>query len=170
VQLSSPQEVIDVFELLQREGMNESGLGAQNCAALLPFLVMKINQHAIPYGTLDFRAVETYERAKRMMEENFLSLRSLKEAARACHVDPSYLSRLFQRFGHLTPYRFITKLKMNFAATLLLDERMLVKEVAEKLGFADAFHFSRTFKRVYGISPERFVRQSRAVVSRPANG
>ena len=28
------------------------------------------------------------------------------------------------------------------------------------LGFADAFHFSRTFKRIYGISPERFIRQS----------
>jgi AraC-like DNA-binding protein len=49
---------------------------------------------------------------------------------------------------------------MNRAAALLLDQRMMVKEVADALGFADAFHFSRTFKRVYGISPERFIRQS----------
>lgn len=161
VQLSSPQEVIDIFEVLQREGMSESGLGPKNCAALLPFLIMKINELAIPYGAPDLRSVETYDRVKRVIEQQLLSLRSVEEAARACHIDPSYLARLFQRFGHTTPHRFMTKLKMNRAATLLLDQGMFVKEVAQQLGFADAFHFSRTFKRIYGVSPERFIRQTR---------
>jgi AraC-like DNA-binding protein len=165
VQLSAPQEAIEVFELLQHEGMSEARLGPQICAALLPVLVMKIDQQAAPYGALDFRAFETYERAKRSIEEHFLSLRSAEEAALACHVDASYLCRLFRRFGRTTPYRFITKLKMNRAAALLLDQRMMVKEAADALGFADAFHFSRTFKRVYGISPERFIRQSISRVS-----
>ena len=159
VQLSSPQEVTDIFEWLQRRGMSETCMGAEICAALLPVLVITINQHAVPYGALDLRALETYQRAKRIMEERFLSLRSAEEAARACHVDRSYLSRLFQRFGQTTPYQFITRLKMNRAASLLLDQRMLVKEAADALDFADAFHFSRTFKRIYGISPERFIRQ-----------
>ena len=166
VQLSSPQEVIDIFELLQREGMSESGSGPKNCAALLPFLIMKINELAIPYGAPDFRAVETYERAKRLMEERFLSLRSVDEAARACHIDSSYLSRLFQRFAHTTPSRFLTKLKMNRAATLLLDQGMRVNEAADALGFTDAFHFSRTFKRVYGISPDHFIRHGRSAPAR----
>ena len=100
-----------------------------------------------------------------MRERAVLPASVVEEAARVCHIDPSYLSRLFQRFGHTTPYRFLTKLKMNRAATLLLDQRMFVKEVAEQLGFIDAFHFSRTFKRIYGISPERFIRQTRG---RPA--
>jgi AraC-like DNA-binding protein len=38
---------------------------------------------------------------------------------------------------------------------------MLVKEAAAELDFADAFHFSRAFKRVYGLSPERFLQQRR---------
>jgi AraC-like DNA-binding protein len=52
-------------------------------------------------------------------------------------------------------------LKMNRATELLVDEGMLVKEVAAKLEFADAFHFSRSFKRHYGLSPGHFVRHSR---------
>ena len=84
VQLSAPQEVIDIFDWLQREGLNETRLGPQVCAALLPVLIMKINEHAISYGTLDFRALETYERAKRVIEQRFLSLRSSEEAASAC--------------------------------------------------------------------------------------
>jgi AraC-like DNA-binding protein len=73
----------------------------------------------------------------------------------------AYLSRLFQRFGHTTPYRFLMRLKMNRATELLVDDGMLVKEVAAKLEFADAFHFSRVFKRVYGLPPGRFIKYSK---------
>src|SRR5205823_14893385 len=97
VQLSSPQEVTDIFEWLQRKGTSETRVEAEICAALLPVLVMTINQHAVPYGALDSRALETYQRVKRIIEGRFLSLRSAEEAARACHVDRSYLSRVFKR-------------------------------------------------------------------------
>lgn len=50
---------------------------------------------------------------------------------------------------------------MGRAAELLLDGGLMVKEAASELGFADAFHFSRTFKRIYGLPPERFVQQAR---------
>lgn len=43
----------------------------------------------------------------------------------------------------------------------MLDQRMLVREAADEPGFANAFHFSRAFKRIYGISPQMFLRQSR---------
>ncbi|MEA3188093.1 MAG: hypothetical protein QOD99_1923 [Chthoniobacter sp.] len=161
VQLSAPQEVADIYELLQREGSAESRFGSRIRAALLQVLIMKIDQQAVPYGSVEFRALETFQRVRRLIQERFLTLQSAEEAASACHIDPSYLSRLFQRFAATTPYRYITKLKMNRAAGFLLDQRMLVKEAAEELGFADAFHFSRTFKRVYGVSPEQFVRHSR---------
>lgn len=160
VQLSSPQEIADIFEMLQREGRMESRFSSPICAALLNILIMKIDQQALPYGSADLRALETFQRAKRFIEERFLTLKTAEEAAAACHVDPSHLSRLFQRFAATTPYRLIIKLKMNRAAELLLDQHMRVKEAALQLGFADAFHFSRTFKRVYGISPEHFVRHA----------
>lgn len=54
---------------------------------------------------------------------------------------------------------------MNDAAELL-DEGLLVKEVAERLGFADAFQFSRAFKRVHGVPPGRLQqRRSRGSVT-----
>lgn len=37
----------------------------------------------------------------------------------------------------------------------------MVDAVAEQLDFADAFHFSRTFKRVYGLAPEQSLRRNR---------
>jgi AraC-like DNA-binding protein len=57
----------------------------------------------------------------------------------------------------VTPYRFLMRLKMSHAASLLLNPDALVKEVAYELDFSDPFHFSRSFKSVYGVSPERFM-------------
>jgi AraC-like DNA-binding protein len=48
------------------------------------------------------------------------------------------------------------RLKMNAAAAQLHQPGTLVKNVAAELGFANPFHFSRTFKSVFGIPPESF--------------
>ncbi len=161
--LSGFQEVLEVFELLQREGAHDRRLGPRLCAALLPVLIIKIDEHALCSGPSEPQALETYQRAKRVLEQRFLELRTATEAAAACHINSSYLCRLFRRFAHTTPYRFLVKLKMDRAAELLLDERMRVKQAAAALGFADAFHFSHMFKRIHGISPERFVRRSQGL-------
>jgi transcriptional regulator GlxA family with amidase domain len=47
---------------------------------------------------------------------------------------------------------------MNLAAELLQQPAALVKQVAEETGFGDAFHFSRVFKTVFGLSPDAFRR------------
>jgi AraC family transcriptional activator of pobA len=47
---------------------------------------------------------------------------------------------------------------MNHAAELLREPDALVKQVAEQVGFADPFHFSRAFKTALGMSPESFRR------------
>ena len=47
---------------------------------------------------------------------------------------------------------------MNRAAEMLLEDRLLIKEVAKQLGFSDPFQFSRAFKGVYGIPPKQLVR------------
>ena len=51
------------------------------------------------------------------------------------------------------------RLKMSRAASLLLIPGKLVKEVADEMNFNDPFHFSRSFKSVYGISPEQFMQR-----------
>jgi len=50
---------------------------------------------------------------------------------------------------------------MGRAADLLSNRNLLVKQVAEELGFSDPYHFSRVFKRVYGIPPETFSQTAR---------
>ena len=56
------------------------------------------------------------------------------------------------------PLQFLGGRKMNQATERLQKPGTLVKQVATQLSFDDPFYFSRTFKRVFGLSPERFRR------------
>ena len=156
-QVSTPGDLREIFESLQRNGAGESPYGPALCAALIPVLLLKIAERAVPASGADPRALATYQRARALIDERFLEFKTLDEAARVAGVNLSYLCRLFQRFDHQTPYRHLMHLKMNRAAQLLLDSGLLVKEVAAELGFSDPFNFSRAFRSVFGLSPEKFL-------------
>jgi AraC-like DNA-binding protein len=47
---------------------------------------------------------------------------------------------------------------MNIAAEFLVEHGGLVKEVAQRVGFADPYHFSRAFKAVHGVAPRALLR------------
>ena len=104
-------------------------------------------------------AFAAYTRARQFIEGNFLGIQTLDAVAAGCGMKAPYLCRLFARYHDESPYRFLTRLRMDHASQLLLDEAASVKAVAERLGFKDAFHFSRVFKSVHRVPPSRF-RQS----------
>ena len=158
IQTSAPNEVLALFDSLIRAGLSGTPLSPQITAVLLEHLILKISDTAIPAGAADTPAFSTYRRCQRYLEEHWAELASLDQAAQRCHVDPAYLCRLFNRFDHQSPYQFLLRLRMTRGAELLLMPGASVKQVAEELGFADAFHFSRTFKKLMGLPPAHFAR------------
>jgi AraC-like DNA-binding protein len=156
VQVSAAAEVQVVFDELIVCGLRSGPYTALLCARLLEYLLIKVASLRVPLGAVETRAYATFHHCRQHIEVNFLRLRTLAEAAKACHVDAAYLCRLFQRYGHQSPYQFLLRLKMNRAAERLQSPSVLVKQVADELGFSDAFHFSRSFKHIFGISPEAF--------------
>ena len=65
-------------------------------------------------------------------------------------------TRLFKNEMEISPQRFVKKRRIDSACMLLSHMDMTINEVAYKTGFADRYHFSRTFKSVTGYSPARY--------------
>lgn len=104
------------------------------------------------------QSYQTFVRCRDYLDQHALALATAEEAAAACSIDPAYLSRLFSRHAHESPYRYLLRRKMTHAADLLDRGGRIVREVAQELGM-DPFHFSRVFKRILGVSPSDFIRR-----------
>lgn len=61
-----------------------------------------------------------------------------------------------------TPGQLILAMKMREARRMLQVDHLRVAEVAERLGFANPFHFSRRFKAFYRVSPSELRREAAA--------
>jgi len=161
--------LVDVFEDLAQEARGDDATTRSLCELRLRVLMLKIEQLAVSGRRDTPRAFATYDRVRKYIESNFLRLSSMEEVARECHVSAVHVSRLFQRFNRNGAYHFLTRLKMNRAAEMLLEEGLLVKVAAERMGYPDAFQFSRTFKRIYGVPPARLLASRRTDTSAGAS-
>lgn len=77
---------------------------------------------------------------------------SLEDAARASGVGLFHLIRLFQKHLGLTPYAYLTQLRIA-KSRLLLRRGEPVAQVALEVGFADQAHFTKRFKQFTGTTP-----------------
>jgi AraC-like DNA-binding protein len=155
-QVFAPNELAVVFDELIHNGIKGTRQSAAICARLLEVLMLKIAETSAPSEAVESQAFVTYQHCRQHLREHFLRLRTLEAAADECHVNVAHLCRLFRRFDHQSPYQFLLRLKMNLAAERLHEPAVLVKQVAEEVGFGDQFHFSRVFKSVFGVSPDTF--------------
>lgn len=96
------------------------------------------------------------QRAKELIQENFLAVPSLGELAGEVGVHPVHLSREFRRYFDCTVGEYMRKLRVNHAEHLLARTATPLVEIASVCGFADQSHFSSTFKRAVGVTPARF--------------
>lgn len=158
VQVANPEAILRIFDDLIDNGLAGSRYSALICTTLVEQMILKIAETTASEDAHTSVAFGTYQVCRQFIQTHCAALTSLDEIASGCRVDPSYLCRLFQRFDHQSPYQYLMRLKMNLAAERLQAPGALVKQVTYELGFKDPFHFSKAFKKVFGLSPSAFQR------------
>jgi AraC-like DNA-binding protein len=158
-----PHELAEILDRVIVEGNRKTALSARIAGNYLRIFFQKLHECADgARGDASPRGLDSYLRARAFLEREFTRIARAEDAARELGMAPETLCRLFRHYARTTPYQLLLTLRLNLAVDLLLGTDLLVKQVAERAGFDDPFHFSRVFKRrLNGMSPVAFQRLHR---------
>ncbi len=98
------------------------------------------------------------EQALQFATDNYMRNIGLAQIAFDLGITPNYLSHLFHKHTGTTFLRCVTGLRMSRARELLSDPANRVQQVARQVGYFSTRHFSRLFKRAYGVYPSEFLK------------
>ncbi len=85
---------------------------------------------------------------------------SLKDLSSLVYLSESQIIRVFKQDMGKTPYEYILELKIGQAKLLLRSTRLMIKEIAFRLGFCDEHYFSYLFKQKTGQTPSAYRKSS----------
>ena len=82
----------------------------------------------------------------------------LKELCKAVFTERTYLFRKMKALTGQAPSDYLRNARLNKAGGLLRTGKYSVGEVAAKTGFCNQAHFSKVFKKRFGVSPKSMKR------------
>lgn len=83
---------------------------------------------------------------------------SLESLSSSMYISPTYMSKLFKQETGESPINYLIKVRMEKAKELLKQNQYSIKEIANLVGYQDAYHFSKLFKKSTGISPSEYMK------------
>ena len=152
-----PHELQQILDRVIVEGNRKSPASSTIANDYLRIFLLKLEECSDgTAGGEPSRGLDSYLRARAFLEENCLRLARTEDAAHELGMAPATLCRLFQHYSKTSPHQFVLQQRMNLAVDLLLGTSLLVRQIAEQVGFEDPYHFSRVFKKAQGCSPAGF--------------
>jgi AraC-like DNA-binding protein len=104
----------------------------------------------------DRGAKSVVQTAVRYLRDNYARPIGVRDVAAQVHLSERHLSRLFQRETGNSILDYLTHLRVETAAQLLLDDKLSIKQVARQVGYPDPHYFTTLFGRRMGMTPGLF--------------
>lgn len=100
---------------------------------------------------------------QRVMEENFCFNLKLEAYAELCNRSLSTFKRDFQKIYGASPGDWLLEQRLTHAFSLLNNRCYSITEAAFESGFENVSHFSRSFKKRFGINPSSLKQENRSI-------
>lgn len=154
--LDAPEVWIERCEqlsLLYRTHRHRGLAASCQAAEILSWAVRTLAGAHRPRAADDAAVARVLEAAARLAGPDLARPWSLSSLARQAGMGRTAFWDVFTATIGMTPRAFLTARRLEVACLLLQDTAVPVRAVAAEIGFPDAFHFSRVFKREMGVSP-----------------
>lgn len=104
----------------------------------------------------NIKEADTIQRSIIFMKDNLENKVTLKDLASHVGYSTSRFGTLFTEKTSYSPIDYFNQLKIQRACSYLQFSDLKFKEIAFRLGYYDAFHFSKAFKQEMEITPKEY--------------
>ena len=104
----------------------------------------------------NYKPEEIVALVKEYVQNHYASDISLATLSDNLGFSSSYLTKVFSKVEGTTPSKYIRDYRMGIAKQLLSEPNATIQSVCAAVGYPDPFHFSKSFKQVFGISPSEY--------------
>lgn len=94
--------------------------------------------------------------AMRHVQMHYAEPLRVEDLAAAAGISASYLSHLFKDTFNYTVNDYILRIRVENAVRLMQKRELALKDIAEKCGFPSSGHFSKVFKKQFGMTPREY--------------
>lgn len=84
---------------------------------------------------------------------------SVNDLLTGLYISPNHANRIFKKATGQSIYSFLQRKRIYEAQKLLLNTKLRIHDISERVGFNDASHFSAVFKSLTGYAPKDYVSQ-----------
>jgi transcriptional regulator GlxA family with amidase domain len=162
-----------LFNLERQRGSCAGGSSAADMAAVLvrryisrqaernALEVLQIDRARLPGDLQPRRPLDEHFEDPRVqaamisMEQNLEECISIQALAASVGLSRRQLERVFLEKAGMSPAQAYTRVRVERAKTLLSHSKVSMIEIALDVGFENASHFTRTFKRIFGATPSK---------------
>jgi len=137
-----------------REFLANDGAALLAIEGLTLEMLAEVSRRRLP--SLDRKPPSWLVQAQDLLHTRFCDRISLAELAATVGVHPVHLAREFRRFHHCTIGEYLRRLRIERACQQLRDTKTPLAAIASEAGFSDQSHFSRTFRRLLGMTPAAY--------------
>lgn len=92
----------------------------------------------------------------RYLEENYTEQVTLRDAAERICMSEAYLSTVFKRETGTGFVDWVNQLRVEKAASYLMETDLPSYLISERVGYENSNYFGRIFKKIKGVSPQKY--------------
>ena len=138
--------------------------GFQSREGLTRWLASSLHEMtALVFQAVGDRHTAAMAAAAGYMKDKFAERITLEEVSEHVGYSPAYFSRIFKEDMGMTFKEYLNKLRIEKSKNLLISGNLPIVEISAMVGFNDQSYFSRTFKQLTGVTPDRYRKRSRRI-------
>lgn len=151
------------YAMLAENETNQVGKYFMLKANLIQFLLLIIRQNVEPSHSQESYHFDSHFKSYAVnqiityLDAHYNEKISLDAIAQNMYLSSVYISKIFKDETGESPINYLIKIRLEKAKDMLVSSDYdSIKKIANAVGYDDAYHFSKLFKKYYGVSPLHF--------------